>query len=59
MGIYSFCFLGVSPFGSLVTGAVSKQIGVSHTLAGATTICFVVAFVILMKIRKIPTGAVH
>jgi MFS family permease len=39
MGLYSFAFIGISPFGSLVTGAMAKRLGTPTTVAIGAAIC--------------------
>ena len=37
MGIYSFCFIGLSPFGSLLAGAVARNTSPSMTVSSGTS----------------------
>jgi hypothetical protein len=45
MALYSICFLGSSPLGGPVFGALASSIGISGALRVTASICAVAAFV--------------
>jgi MFS family permease len=55
MGIYSLAFLGLTPFGSLIAGAIAKAKGAAFTVTLGASIC-VVAGLIVMRIMTPKKG---
>ena len=53
MSFYSMAFMGISPFGSLIAGAMSKAIGASNTLMIGGTFCILGAIIFGRKIKAI------
>jgi MFS family permease len=47
MGIYSLAFLGLTPFGSLIAGAIARAKGATFTVALGAIICIVAGLVVL------------
>jgi len=43
MSFYMMAFLGTAPFGSLIAGSMSEQIGAAHTLQMGGACCLVAA----------------
>jgi MFS family permease len=50
MGFYVMAFIGLSPIGSLLAGALANHIGTPHTLLLAGISCVIGAFVFLSKL---------
>jgi hypothetical protein len=46
MGLYSFCFIGLSPFGALLLGFAAHHVGVSTTLFSGAAVGGIVALVL-------------
>jgi MFS family permease len=51
MGIYALAFLGLTPFGSLLAGAVAKATSVSFTVSLGAVICLI-AGLVAMRLTK-------
>ena len=51
MSLYTMAFIGMSPFGSLLAGALAERIGASVTIAAGGFICLVA---VLLFARRIP-----
>jgi MFS family permease len=55
MSLYSICFLGFVPLGSLISGYLSSQIGVANTILIGALVCFATAiwsFGLLPSVRQ-------
>lgn len=50
LGIYSFCFIGLSPLGSLTAGYIARYAGVPATLALGASICLAAGLGILLRL---------
>jgi len=50
MSFFSMSLMGMSPFGSLLAGAVARSIGAPKTLAIGGTICFLGALIFGLKL---------
>jgi predicted MFS family arabinose efflux permease len=44
MSLYSICFMGLMPLGSLISGSLSDRIGVSYTILLGALVCLATAF---------------
>ena len=53
VALYGMTFMGITPLGSLLLGAVSKWIGVPYTLLGCGLLCVVVALLYRPKVPVI------
>lgn len=53
VALYGMTFMGITPLGSLLLGAVSKWIGVPYTLLGCGVLCVVVALLYRPKVPVI------
>jgi hypothetical protein len=51
VGLFTVCFLGMFPLGSLAAGAVATWIGAQHTLAAGGIACILVG---LWLWRRLP-----
>jgi MFS family permease len=58
MGIYSFCFIGISPFGSLLAGFIAKSHGSSFVIGSGAVVCLLVGLVVFASVlfREPKTG---
>jgi MFS family permease len=52
MGIYSFCFIGLSPIGSLVAGILAKLFSAPFTILLGAILCLGVAMIALVRARN-------
>lgn len=52
MSLYTTTFMGFSPFGSLIAGAMARAIGAPLTLAIGGLFCLIVGGFLLIKIRR-------
>ena len=55
MGIYMLAFLGLTPFGSLIAGAIAKAVGAALAVAMGAVICILAGLVTMYLMR--PKGA--
>lgn len=56
LGLYTTCFLGVSPIGHFLVGSIAEQIGPQAALAFVSGLCFVIAIFTLGRnqaLRKV------
>lgn len=53
MGIYSMSFMSFMPLGSLLSGTISKYIGVERTLFLFGSLCFMGSFILHFKLKLI------
>jgi MFS family permease len=53
MSLFAMCFMGMTPFGSLMAGAVADVIGAPWTLAGAGSICLVAGLLFIGQLPKL------
>ena len=53
VALYGMTFMGITPLGSLLLGAVSKWIGVPYTLLGCGVLCVAVALLYRPKVPVI------
>lgn len=53
MSLYSMSFLGVTPVGSLLLGAISGSIGVQITLLGSSLVCLVAAGLYYRRLKYV------
>jgi predicted MFS family arabinose efflux permease len=51
MGIYALAFLGLTPFGSLLAGAVAKTTSASFTVSSGAVVCLVAGLVVMRLTR--------
>jgi MFS family permease len=51
LGLFTVCFLGMFPLGSLAAGAAADRIGAAHTLAAGGAVCVLTA---LWLARRLP-----
>ena len=58
MGIYSFCFIGLSPFGNLLIGDLATRITLEKTLIFSGVICLIAAVLLTWAIPAAPKGPV-
>lgn len=58
MGMYSLCFVGLSPFGSLLTGAAAKWMSASVAIAIGAVICVVAGLITMWLVPPQPQPAV-
>ena len=56
MGIYVLAFLGLTPFGSLVAGAIAKATSASFTVTLGALICIVAGLITMRLMRPQPKG---
>ena len=59
MGIYSFCFIGLSPFGSLLAGSVARATSPAIAVTGGSVICLMVAFFVAFSLRRMGASTVQ
>ncbi len=57
MGIYSFCFIGLSPFGSLLTGGAARIMPASTTIVIGATICILAGLITMWLVPPQPQPA--
>jgi MFS-type transporter involved in bile tolerance (Atg22 family) len=53
MGIYAFAFLGLTPFGSLLAGAIAKTTSAAFAVTLGAAIC-IGAGLVVMRIMRPP-----
>ena len=51
MGIYSLAFLGLTPFGSLLAGAMAKAVSAAFAVVFGAVICIIAGFVTMYLMR--------
>ncbi len=49
MSLYMMAFMGMSPLGSLIQGAIAQQVGVAATLSGGGVLCILSALAFMGK----------
>ncbi len=54
MSLYTICFFGFSPFGSLAIGAVAQWLPMGETLALSAAVTFVLSLIVYLKSPEIP-----
>ena len=54
MGVYALAFLGLTPFGSLIAGALAKTTSASFAVALGAVICMI-AGLIVMRLTRPPS----
>ena len=57
MGIYALAFLGLTPFGSLIAGALAKATSASFAVTLGAVICMIARLVVLRLMRPQPPAA--
>ncbi len=57
MGIYSFCFIGVSPVGSLLAGSIARWTSASFSLALGAVVCLAAGGVTMWLVPPQPQPA--
>jgi hypothetical protein len=55
MGIYALAFLGLTPFGSLIAGALAKATSASFAVTTGAVICMT-AGLIVMRLTRPPSA---
>ena len=55
MGIYALAFLGLTPFGSLLAGAIAKTVSAAFAVTLGAAIC-IIAGLVVMRIMTPPKG---
>jgi MFS family permease len=55
MGIYALAFLGLTPFGSLIAGALAKTTSASFTVTTGAVICMIAGLIVMRLTRPPPT----
>jgi MFS family permease len=53
MSLYTFAFMGLLPFGNLISGAVAQKIGTQNTLFLSGSLCVGASLLFISKTRKI------
>ncbi len=53
MGFYGLSFIGVAPFGNLLTGAVAQRLGAPNTVLIAACLSFVAMLLFAIKLRHV------
>ncbi len=57
MGIYALAFLGLTPFGSLLAGAIAKATSAAFAVTLGAVICIIAGLVVMRIMRPQPQGA--
>ena len=50
MGIYSLCFIGLTPFGALFAGASARAIGAPATLTIGAGVCVIAVLIAMVAL---------
>jgi len=53
MSFFTMAFMGMSPFGNLIAGAMADKIGAPNTVIISGAICIVAAIVFLTRLRSL------
>jgi len=53
MSFYTMAFMGLSPFGSLLSGALAERIGAGNTLLGGGFFCIIAAVIFALNLPKL------
>lgn len=56
MGIYSLCFIGLTPFGALLAGASARAIGAPTTLTIGAGVCVIAALIAMVALKDWSTS---
>jgi MFS family permease len=53
MAIFSMCFMGITPFGSLLAGYAAKQLGAPRALTAAGAVCAIGGAIFAMRLNAL------
>jgi hypothetical protein len=56
MGIYALAFLGLTPFGSLLAGAIAKATSAAFAVTLGAVICIIAGLVVMSIMRPQQKG---
>jgi len=53
MSFYTMAFMGLSPFGSLLSGVLAARIGAGNTLLGGGFLCILAATIFILQLKTL------
>jgi len=53
VSLYTLCFIGMAPFGSLLSGLLARQIGVRGAVAVGGAVCLSAALIFAVRLRSL------
>ena len=57
MGIYSLAFIGLTPFGSLIAGALARVTSASFTVTMGSVICLIAGLIVMRIMTPQPSDS--
>lgn len=56
MGLYTFCFIGLSPFGAFLSGAIAKGVGAPTAVVFGSSVCLLVSAFLWRASIRVPAS---